>query len=541
MFPCNMKTVLKMVLALGVAGIVTNLPIPQVRAEKPSVRAGKDGPRKPAGKPATPNAKPGSAANEDEVSGMVQSLEGTKITLLSKQKTAQTLDLAPDAKVYLDDGSEGKNKLNFTEGKLSDITRGTSVTFRLSNDRKTVVRVWVEAPTVQGSVRAVNDTARTITVALAVGKAKTAEEKTLRVADDALVVLHDARQLDKQQPARHQLTDVPAGAVVTLRLSASRKLVTSIQAEGPTIQGTVKAVDSDKNTITLELQLGATKVDQTYTVPPTASVAIGESKKDGGKLADIPVGALATLKLAPDQKAVVSLFAQGPTIAGTVKAVDAEKNRLTLHVLVHKGEPAQEKTYDVAKDAALRIDGKPGTLPALPKEAVARIRLSLDQKHVIGLEAEGTGTFGIVKGVDAANNRITLANKSGELTLTVAKEAHVSIDGKEAPLEKVPLEAVAAVRLTADQSAALAVAAGGPHIRGVLKGVDPARKTITVAVPVSKNETEDRTFAVAADAQVATAINGVPLALTDLKADKMVVLELSADQKSARRVLMTGE
>jgi RNA polymerase sigma factor (sigma-70 family) len=552
MFLDKMKAVFKVVLALGIAGIGTDLLIHRVLAEKLSIPNGKDSPRKPVlpAKPVDQSGfqKPGSSgkAETNEVSGVVRSVDAARIALRGKQKLAQTFDVAPQAKVYLDDGSEGGSKLGFSEGRLSDITEGTAVTLRLSEDRRTVVRIWVEGSNVQGVLRAMNEPARTVTVAVGIGKGKTAREKTFRVANAVSVVLH-GQPHDKRAPTKHQLADVPVGALVTLKLSAGQNLVTSIQAEGPVIHGTLKALDIEKSTITVDLQLGATKLDQTYTVHPRAWIVLGEATKEGkrtaegGKLADIPVGAQVTLKLAPDQKAVVSLSAQGPTLAGTVKVVDVEKNSLTLAVVVRKGESAQEQSFNVAKDAALRIDGKDGKLAALPRGAVARIRLSTDQKSVVGVEAEGTGSIGIVKAVDATNGRITFVNKLGEHNFAVAKDAQVFIDGREGRLENVPVEASVTVKLTADQTAVLTVAASGPSVQGILKGVDAPKKTITVAVRVGKTETEDRTFDVAPDAQVVTGINGVPLALADLKAERMVVLELSADRKAARRIVVLGE
>ena len=48
-----------------------------------------------------------------------------------------------------------------------------------------------------------------------------------------------------------KLADLPAGALVTLKLSTDLKEAQNIIAEGPAVQGTVKAVDAGKRTITL--------------------------------------------------------------------------------------------------------------------------------------------------------------------------------------------------------------------------------------------------------------------------------------------------
>ena len=54
-----------------------------------------------------------------------------------------------------------------------------------------------------------------------------------------------------------------------------------------------------------------------------------------------------------------------------VKAVDAEKNTITLT------EQEGEKTFAVAKDAAIEIDGKPGKLAGIPPGVFVSVNLSV--------------------------------------------------------------------------------------------------------------------------------------------------------------------
>ena len=103
------------------------------------------------------------------------------------------------------------------------------------------------------------------------------------------------------------------------------------------------------------------------------------------------------------------------------------------------------------------------------------------------------------------------------------------------------VEAIGKAKLSADQKVVLFLDAEGASLTGVLKAIDVEKKLITVNVRVSKTETEDKTFEVTKDTEVLTGINGVPLKLTDLKGEKDVVLQLSANQKIVRRITVSGE
>jgi hypothetical protein len=77
-----------------------------------------------------------------------------------------------------------------------------------------------------------------------------------------------------------------------------------------------------------------------------------------------------------DQSTVRQLHAQGAPVAGTLKAVDADKHTATV----------DETTYAVARDAYVVIDGKRGTLAALPAGSVNLV-LTVDQKTIRGIHA----------------------------------------------------------------------------------------------------------------------------------------------------------
>jgi hypothetical protein len=170
-----------------------------------------------------------------------------------------------------------------------------------------------------------------------------------------------------------KLAGVPPGCFVNLGLSVDQATVRNIQAEGPNLGGCggscVKAVDAEQNSITFDDKGAAEVAGKTFTVAKDASIAI-----DGkpGRLTELPAGSFVNLTLTVDRQAVRSIGARGPRLSGVVKAVDAEKNSITV----------DDMTYMVARDAIIVIDGKQGPLAGLPTGVTVNVNLRVDQKTI---------------------------------------------------------------------------------------------------------------------------------------------------------------
>jgi RNA polymerase sigma factor (sigma-70 family) len=523
--------VLLAVAAIGVgAGWLTH----QALAEKPTNEAAKGADKK----------------DRTEVSGVVKAVDAPRNTVTlhpgKEFLEPQTFTVAGDAKVLLDDGTG--DKLGFQEGRLADLSEGTPVTLRLSEDQK-VVRIWAEGPTIQGVLKAADAGQGTITATVAMTKGAPATDKTFAVAKNARLFIDDGQAPDKSQPRKQPgLADLPANAVVSLKLSADRKVVGSIRAEGQTVTGLVKAVDAAKNTITITVSTkGEPDVDRTFPVAKAAQVFIDDGKsKDKAKpadargLADVPAGAQVRLRLSLDGQSVVAVVAEGPSVYyGTVKAVDGDKNTLTLH-----DKLLGEKTYSIMNDALVFLDGKGEAkkLADVPVGAVVDLKLLPDQKGVREIRAYGPTVTGSVAG-NAGNDSITLRDKEGDKTFAVAQDARILIDEKTAgKLTDLIDGTVAQLRLSADQATALEIRAEGPSFRGTIKALDPDKDAITLTIGAKGGMGgEDKEFKLTKETVVLTEINGAALKLTDVRADKEVILRLSIDQKATTRITVLGE
>jgi hypothetical protein len=188
------------------------------------------------------------------------------------------------------------------------------------------------------------------------------------------------------------------------------------------------------------------------------------------------------------------------------------------------------KTFPVAPDADLRIDGKPGKLGDVPAGAFVNLGLSVDSQTARSLFAEGPalGDCGgsMVKAVDAARNTITFDDKaptniSGKL-FSIAPDANIIIDGGPGKLTGVPPGAFVNVLLSVDQQTVLQINAQGPRISGMVKAVDVANKTVTI---------DDKTFPLAKDAVIV--VDTQRASLAGLQTGMSVIVNLHVDQRTA--------
>src|SRR5262249_18479665 len=152
-----------------------------------------------------------------------------------------------------------------------------------------------------------------------------------------------------------------------------RKTVRVLDAMGPTIAecngNPVKAVDAEKRTISFDDKMRVELAGKTFRVADDACVNVDGKR---AKLSDVPAGAWVNLSLAVDPKPARVLGAMGPPFlcdcgGSLVTAVDAGKGTITFDSKT-RAEIAG-KTFSVAKDAAVTIDGKRAKLSDLPAGA----------------------------------------------------------------------------------------------------------------------------------------------------------------------------
>jgi RNA polymerase sigma factor (sigma-70 family) len=218
------------------------------------------------------------------------------------------------------------------------------------------------------------------------------------------------------------------------------------------------------------------------------------------------------------------------TLSGVVQEVDAGTGLLTVE---HNREL---RTFTVAKDAAIRINGKPGALAGLPRDAHVALGLSADEKTVRRIESGGPELYGLVKSVDAEKKTLTLevSHGGGEQAFRVARNAAIVIDGKRGKLAGLPTGANVTLSAFEDHQTVQSIQARGQWIgRALVKAVDPSASTLTVEYghePING----EKALPVAKDASIR--IDGKPGKLAGLPVGACIDLTLGADQKSIRRI-----
>ncbi len=261
-------------------------------------------------------------AEEAVVRGILKSVDAQKKTLSvgmivsgGREQPAgenvATYTVNADTEIAIDDG-RGR-RFSIQEGKLEDLAQGATVTLRLTLDKKNVTSVLAEGATVFGVLKEIDPAKRSMTVTTRSGRGDDAgEERVLSVSRDALVLVDDGkgRRLSVKEG---KLADVPVGAIVMARLSADQGFVMMLKAEGPTVSGILKSLDTDKHAITIAIAKSREEVEEkTYLLSKDGRINI--DGKDA-TFADLKVGEngpLIQLRLALDQKTAQSVISRQP-------------------------------------------------------------------------------------------------------------------------------------------------------------------------------------------------------------------------------------
>jgi RNA polymerase sigma factor (sigma-70 family) len=248
-------------------------------------------------------------------------------------------------------------------GQLTGVPKGATVSVGLCVDQQTVhsldaAGAWLGG----GRVSAVDAGRNTITFG---------ERSHSQLAGKTFPVAEKAEVRIDGKPGK--LAGIPAGASVNVSLAVDQQTALGLDAQGEHLGecggSLVKEVSTQNNSITFDDKASPDVAGKTFTLAKDASILIDDKP---GPLHDIPVGSYVNVTLSVDQKLAQQVRAGGGRLGGTVKAVDAPKGNVTV----------DDRTYSVARDAVIVIDGKPATLAALPIGATVSANLRIDRRTV---------------------------------------------------------------------------------------------------------------------------------------------------------------
>lgn len=279
------------------------------------------------------------------------------------------MGFARGATIFIDDAPAG----------LTALPRGAIVNLSLSLDRKMVRSITAIGPGYFGIQVANVDAGNSrITVGLERQPVELAG-KTMPVARDAYIEI-DGRLSN--------LSTLIPGAHMDVMLSVDGTTMRRIHAQGPSFPSIpVKAVDVANGLVTFDV-IGddpqCVISGKTLPVARDARIWIDDGS---ATLAKLPPGTSISATLSMDRTMVRSITARGRQIGSfgdaIVLKVDMARNTVTVDI---NGQG--ERSFTVAKDARISVDGKPARLEAVPGEASVVLDLAIDGTTVRGIQAK---------------------------------------------------------------------------------------------------------------------------------------------------------
>jgi hypothetical protein len=242
--------------------------------------------------------------------------------------------------------------------------------------------------------------------------------------------------------------------------------------------------------------------------------------------------------------------------------VDATAGTIAVTVGEGRDAPPTEKAFSLAKNVEVAIDGsggmgrgglfKEGKLSDLAAGVRIALTLSADQKTVESILAETPTVRGQLKAVDAAKKTLTIGQTAGrdqageDKTYSLAADAEVAVDDgrgrrlslKEAKLTDLAPGAQVTARLSIDMKQVQFVMAEGPTYSGMIKAIDPAKKTLTLTIrpPRGDDAGEEKPLMVSGDAVVllddgkGRRLSVKEVKLSDVPAGAAAIVKLSVEQ-----------
>jgi hypothetical protein len=254
-------------------------------------------------------------------------------------------------------------------------------------------------------------------------------------------------------------------------------------AKANQVEGTLAAVDVSRNSIRVvstfkDPNTGQkSEMDRTFPVAADAKIFLTDPNKEKTKgavvkLADLKDGMRVVVLLSEDKKTATEIRAtvKDTSVTAGLKSVDAEKRMLTVATKDKQSGQQGAQSYAVAADATVVFLGHekkgetPGKLSDLKEGMGVTLRMSEDGKTVVAIRVAAPTAQGVVKGVDAAKNTITVTigakNTAMDVTYELDKAATVQIDGKSGQLTDLKVGTQVQLLLSRENSGVVGVRAG---------------------------------------------------------------------------------
>ncbi|HEX3149909.1 MAG TPA: hypothetical protein VHR66_17665 [Gemmataceae bacterium] len=251
-------------------------------------------------------------------------------------------------------------------------------------------------PGASGTVKAIDAAKGTLTISIATKGGATNDETYALDKETKITV--DGKE--------GKLADVKAGLHAGVMLTADKSKAVAVKVEGPTFNGELKSVDASKHTVVVSVvthdptdKKKTSTEDKTFKVADDASVAIKGKKP--ATLADLKAGTTVAVHVSADGERAIAIYTivkQGPSFAGELKEVSADKKsvKVAVTVLAVKGDKSsgkiEEKTFNLADDVSVAVEGKkPAKVEDLKVGSHVTVQLAAEGDKAVAIYTQTKG------------------------------------------------------------------------------------------------------------------------------------------------------
>jgi Cu/Ag efflux protein CusF len=328
--------------------------------------------------------------------------------------------------------------LDGQETRLAELASGFSAGVMYSADTMEAVRVQAESfSEVRGIVRDVSVPLSTLTIATGGGD----RSLTLKVAPGTPISLND-------RPAT--LDDLRRGfEVVAGYVAASLQAVRVAATSRAEVQGVIRAVDSDADTVTISPLVDGAPV-QVHVTASTAITVDGERAEMERLQPGMPakavfnLGSFEALSIAARSEGAVECTPAG--VAGSILRVDLEGG----HVAIHPADGVNALTLNVTNRTEITLNGRPARLSDLAAGMRVEARFCRESLNATSIAAHSdgggdcslVGVSGSIARVDVEGGHVIISpadqtTEAALLTLNVTNRTEVTLNGRPVRLHEL--------------------------------------------------------------------------------------------------------
>ena len=278
---------------------------------------------------------------------------------------------------------------------------------------------------------------------------------------------------------RADLEDIEEGDTVKLRVD-DRNRVIRLDAEGDhqpgdgkteEVEGTIYSVSTGRaKGITIKLDSGRLR---TYNVDSDTGITLDGKDAD---LEDLESGM--EVEAVVKNGTALEIYAKSGSYTGQVEGTIYRISGGRIRVKTS----SSEYTFDIDDDTLVYIDGKKAEVKDLMADMPVVVRYRGNTALRIVAESLESELEGVITGLSAKDNTITVKVGSSYRTLSVNKNTEVKVNGKTAGFNGLAVGMKVRIRYRAQQALRIQASDDVTEVKGIITSVNASREKITVQI-----------------------------------------------------------